>query len=54
MMNDEPDLFERRLSHQPLRQVPPELRAEILAAANASTRPAVNVAALPLPVQEAA
>ena len=31
-MNDEPNQFERRLSHQPLRQVPPEWRADILAA----------------------
>ncbi|MDD5138704.1 MAG: hypothetical protein PHY43_00410 [Verrucomicrobiales bacterium] len=32
MMNDETEQFERRLSRQPLRQVPPEWRAEILAA----------------------
>jgi hypothetical protein len=33
MMNDETEQFERRLSRQPLRQVPGEWRAEILAAA---------------------
>lgn len=32
-MNDEQDQLERRLRRQPLRQVPPEWRAEILAAA---------------------
>jgi hypothetical protein len=33
MMNDETEPFERRLSRQPLRQVPHEWRAEILLAA---------------------
>jgi hypothetical protein len=33
MMNTEPDQFEQRLSRQPLRQVPPEWREEMLAAA---------------------
>jgi hypothetical protein len=33
MMNDEMEQLERRLGRQPLRQVPPEWRAEILAAA---------------------
>jgi len=36
MMNDETEQFERRLSRQPLRQVPSEWRAEILAAARAA------------------
>ena len=34
MMNDETEQFERRLSRQPLRQLPSEWRAEILAAAH--------------------
>jgi hypothetical protein len=33
MMNDETNQFESRLSRQPLRQIPPTWRAEILAAA---------------------
>ena len=33
MMNDEPDLFERRLSHQPLREIPGEWRSDILSVA---------------------
>ena len=33
MMNDETEQFERRLSRQPLRQIPSEWRGEILAAA---------------------
>ena len=37
-MNDETEQFESRLSRQPLRQVPREWRAEILGAANSSTR----------------
>ena len=36
MMNDETEQIERRLSRQPLRQVPSEWRAEILAAARAA------------------
>jgi hypothetical protein len=34
MMNEATEQFEQRLSHQPLRQVPPAWRAEILAAAH--------------------
>ncbi len=33
MMNDETEQFERRLSRQPVKQIPSEWRAEILAAA---------------------
>jgi hypothetical protein len=40
MMNDETEQFERRLSHQPMRQVPRELRAEILSATKHVSRPA--------------
>ncbi len=43
MMNDETEQFEWRLSRQPLRQVPQEWRAEILAVANSSARPTSNV-----------
>ena len=39
MMNDDTEQFERRLSHQPLRQVPREWRAEILAATESAARP---------------
>ena len=35
-MNDETEPFERRLSRQPLREIPGEWRAEILAAAHAA------------------
>lgn len=38
MMNDETEQFEHRLSRQPLRQVPPEWRAEILVAADVNRR----------------
>jgi hypothetical protein len=38
MMNTEPDQFEQRLSRQPLRQVPPEWREEILAMASRESR----------------
>jgi hypothetical protein len=36
MMNDETEQFERHLSRQPIRQVPPEWREEILSAAYAA------------------
>ena len=36
MMNDETEQFENRLSHQPLRKIPGEWRAEILAACRGS------------------
>jgi len=39
-MNDEPNPFERRLSRQPLRPVPGDWRADILAAARAAQTPA--------------
>ena len=39
MMNDETEQFEQRLSRQPLRQIPGEWRAEILAAAREAQRP---------------
>jgi hypothetical protein len=38
-MNDEMDQFERRVSRQPLRQVPSEWRAEILSAAHDAQAP---------------
>ena len=37
-----PDEFEQKLSRQPLRQVPVDWRAEILAAASTSARPTTN------------
>jgi hypothetical protein len=40
MMNEEMEQFERRLSRQPLRQVPAEWRSEILSAAKHASRPA--------------
>ena len=40
MMNDETNQFERRLSRQPLRPIPPDWRREILAAAESASRPA--------------
>ena len=39
MMNEETEQFERRLSRQPLRQIPGEWRAEILSAARRADRP---------------
>jgi len=36
MMNEETEQFERRVSHQPLRGIPDEWRAEILSAAHAA------------------
>jgi hypothetical protein len=44
MMNDEMEQFERRVSRQPLRQLPADWRGEILATANASAPPAANAA----------
>jgi hypothetical protein len=38
MMNDEMEQLERRLNHQPLRQIPAEWRGEILAAADVDRR----------------
>ena len=38
MMNEEMEQFERRLSRQPLRQIPGEWRAEILAASGRGSR----------------
>ncbi len=35
-----PDDFESRLQRQPLRQIPPDWRAEVLAAAQSASRPA--------------
>jgi len=40
MMNEELEQFEQRLSRQPLRQVPPAWRGEILAATQSASRPA--------------
>lgn len=37
------DEFEQKISRQPLRDIPSDWRAEILAAANTSMRPASNV-----------
>jgi hypothetical protein len=39
MMNDETEQFERRLSRQPMRQAPRELRADILSATKQASRP---------------
>jgi len=39
MMNDEMEPFERRLSRQPLREIPGEWRADILAAAERASHP---------------
>ena len=52
MMNEETEQFERRLSRQPLRQVPAEWRGDILAAARAVETPRCGVgqrSALSLP-----
>ena len=38
-MNDETEQFERRLNRQPLREIPGEWRAEILAAAERASHP---------------
>jgi hypothetical protein len=42
MMNDEMEQFERRLSRQPLRQVPAEWREEILVATDVNRRQATS------------
>ncbi len=39
MMNEETEQFERRLSRQPLRQIPGDWRGEILSAARHASRP---------------
>ncbi len=39
MMNDKTEQFERRLSRQPLRQIPGEWRGEILSAAERASHP---------------
>ena len=39
MMNEEMEQFERRLSRQPLRQIPTEWRGELLSAAKHASRP---------------
>ena len=38
-MNDETEQFERRLSRQPLREIPGEWRSDILSAAKRASRP---------------
>ena len=39
MMNDEMEQFERRLRRQPVKEIPTEWRAEILAATQTTSRP---------------
>ena len=45
-MNDEMETFEGRLSRQPLRPIPREWRAEVLAAALSASRPAPSASFL--------
>jgi len=46
MMNDETEKFEQRLTRQPLRPIPREWRAEVLAAALSAARPAPRASLL--------
>ena len=46
MMNDETEQFERRLSRQPLREIPGEWRSDILSAAKRASRPEPHTSSL--------
>jgi len=46
MMNDETQQFERRLSRQPLREIPGEWRSDILSAAKRASRPEPHTSSL--------